>query len=89
MVAFSSDKKTICAGGIIEFTDESLDHYPFWEWAFEGGSPSSSSEQHPEITFNTPGVYEVSLTVQNANGTATETKTDFVYVLGGESLPLP
>ena len=89
VVAFSSDKKTICAGGIIEFTDESLDHYPIWEWSFEGGSPAVSAEQYPEITFESPGVYEVSLTVQNANGTATETKTDFVYVLGGESLPLP
>ncbi|MGB1031581.1 MAG: VPS10 domain-containing protein, partial [Flavobacteriales bacterium] len=71
---FSVDRFAGCSGSEFSFTDLSLDHYPEWTWTFEGATPATSNEQHPEVSFDTPGVFEVSLTVSNANGSSTETK---------------
>jgi len=47
----------------IQFTDLSKG-LPFRrEWTFEGGSPSTSTEKNPEVTYPEPGIYEVSLKV--------------------------
>lgn len=49
-------------------------------WTFEGGTPSSSTEQNPTVTYNAAGVYDVSLTVTNASGSDTEQKSDYVTI---------
>lgn len=69
-----------CAGEIVTFTDESIDHTPQWLWSFPGGTPVSSTDQHPEVNYLSPGNYEVSLTVYNAFGEATEVKSEFIHV---------
>ena len=51
-----------------------------WSWNFPGGTPSTSNVQNPSIQYNTPGVYEVSLTVTNASGSDTQTFPGFVEV---------
>ncbi|MDX5319454.1 MAG: PKD domain-containing protein, partial [Bacteroidota bacterium] len=40
-------------------------------WTFEGGTPSSSSLPNPTIKYNQPGLYKVTLKVENANGSST------------------
>ncbi|NQX92845.1 MAG: PKD domain-containing protein, partial [Flavobacteriales bacterium] len=89
VAAFEADKQTTCAGGQIEFTDQSLNHYPQWTWTFEGGEPATSSEANPEVIYPTPGVYPVTLTVVNANGESTTTTSDYIYVYENEGLPIP
>ena len=44
-----------------------------WNWAFEGGTPASSNEQNPVVTYNRAGSYAVTLTV--GDGTDSDTKT--------------
>jgi hypothetical protein len=38
----------------------------YYSWSFEGGEPSISDKQNPEVTFADAGLHEVSLTVANA-----------------------
>ena len=80
MAAFSTPVTIITPGTAIEFTDLSVGIPNSWTWDFAGGTPSSSSDQNPTITYNTPGVYSVSLTVQNAFGDNLMTKTDYITV---------
>lgn len=79
--AFDSDIQEICPGGSVSFTDMSYSGANGWTWTFAGGSPSSSTNQNPTVTYNTPGEYEVSLTVTDGSSTKSETKTAFIKVL--------
>lgn len=63
----------------IQFTDNSAGDVSEWSWDF--GDGYTSSEQDPEHTYDTEGVYTVSLTVTNAAGSDIETKTDYIIVL--------
>jgi PKD repeat protein len=72
---------TICAGDSITFDDISWNGNPTsWSWTFPGGTPATSTDSVPVITYNTPGVYNVSLTVTNASGSVSATKTSYVSV---------
>jgi hypothetical protein len=59
---FYTPIREVCAGSTIDFEDKSFFNPTEWDWTFEGGSPATSDEQNPSITYNTPGVYSVSLT---------------------------
>lgn len=41
----------------------------------------TSTEQNPEISYETEGTYDVSLTVSNGAGSDEETKADYITVL--------
>src|ERR1041385_5015433 len=80
---FTANVTTVTAGGSVNFTNTSLYCYSgtTYSWSFSGGSPATSTLQTPPaITYNTPGTYNVSLTVTNANGTNTHTATGYITV---------
>lgn len=78
---FSANFTAISAGGSVVFSDLSTYNPSSWNWTFTGGTPASFNGQNPpSITYNTPGTYNVSLTVTNANGTDTETKSGYIVV---------
>lgn len=58
----------VCIGGITNFVDQSIDSVTIstWFWDFNDGNNSTS--QSPNYVYNTPGAYNVSLTVTNING---------------------
>lgn len=64
----------------VYFTDLSTNIPASWAWDF--GDSGTSTDQNPVHTYTTPGVYTVALTVTNAGGSDTETKTDYITVLG-------
>lgn len=78
----SSDaENSICQGDNLTFTDLSWNGDPTsWAWTFPGGTPGTSADSMPVITYNTPGVYNVSLTVTNGSGSVNATKTSYVTV---------
>lgn len=78
---FSADHRIVCAGQQVDFTDLSYHSPSSWNWSFSGGTPSTSSSQNPTITYSTPGVYEVSLSVSNSGGSVSETRTQYIKVL--------
>lgn len=78
---FSVDQPVIPSGCKVSFTDLSLGTPFQWDWAFPGGTPSTSTVKNPsEIKYDAPGSYEVQLTVTNSVGANTITKTGYVVV---------
>ncbi|MEX1191438.1 MAG: S8 family serine peptidase [Brumimicrobium sp.] len=81
---FSTDNNSICEGGTVNFTDQSTSNITGWNWTFPGGSPASSTNENPSVTYNTSGTYDVILEVTNPQGTETITMTNEISV---NSLP--
>ena len=76
---FTANVTSITEGGSVQFTDLSTDAAS-WAWTFDGGTPSASTAQHPNVTYYTPGIYTVQLTVSNDDGSDTEIKTAYITV---------
>ena len=69
--------------GRIFFTDLSTGVIEHWIWSFTEitkGVTLASNEQNPMIVFNEPGVYTVSLTVENNGGESTEVKEAYITI---------
>jgi PKD repeat protein len=78
---FSGAPTSICAGGSVTFTDQSVGGPTSWNWSFPGGTPSSFSGQNPPaIVYNTAGIFDVTLTITDATSNDTETKTGYITV---------
>ncbi len=68
----AADRRSVnCFSPDVQFLDHSIlnGNGATWAWSFPGGSPSSSSDRDPLVSYTTPGSYDVSLTVTDANGT--------------------
>ena len=58
------------------FSDQSMGNAVTFDWSFEGGTPATSSEENPEVVWDTPGTYDIVLTVgDGAGGTSTNMGT--------------
>ena len=77
---FNADLVQTSAGTII-FSDLSTGSPDEWSWSFEGGTPATSEQQHPEITYSEAGIYSVTLTVSDAISENTDTKTDYIKIM--------
>jgi PKD repeat protein len=80
VAAFTASTTTVTVGGSVNFTDQSTNSPTSWSWAFEGGTPSSSTSQNPTVTYNSVGTFNVSLTAYNIAGSDNETKVDYITV---------
>ncbi len=86
MAQFTASKNILCVGQTVTFTDASTGPVSQRLWSFPGGTPSTSTATNPTITYNTPGIYPVSLKISGALGTDSIYKTEYITV-GGKSLP--
>jgi PKD repeat protein len=78
---FVANSVLVCVGGNLQFTDFSYSgQAQGWFWTFDGGTPSTSTDQNPLISYNTPGIYNVTLKVINANGSDSIMKQNLVTV---------
>jgi len=80
--------RNTCPGTNISFVDSSGYNPTSWAWSFQGGTPATSTSSNPSVQWATPGVYNVSLTVSNANGGNTKIKSSYITVAGPIALPL-
>jgi PKD repeat protein len=77
---FSATNTTTIAGGKVDFINESTGYITGLDWSFPSGSPSSATnEQTPQITYNSSGEYNVTLTAKGAGGSS-NTKTIQKYI---------
>jgi len=81
VAAFSTDRIFGCAPLTVQYTDHSV-HADSWSWTFPGGTPATSSAQHPEVVYNQPGMYSAILEVSNAAGTHAATYNSHIEVEG-------
>ena len=65
------------------FEDISLGNVVTYAWSFESGDPASSDAAAPMVTWDTPGSYEVTLTVGDGTGS---TSTFMDVITAGENL---
>jgi len=71
---FTNSATSGCDPFEINFTDVN-DNTTEWSWTFEGGTPATSTEQNPVISYSDPGNYEVTLNTTSPNGTFTLSQT--------------
>lgn len=78
--AFDVLETDLCEGSLTAFFDRSTDNPSSWIWTMPGAIPSSSTSANPVVSYALPGFYTVSLTVTNAGGSDTETKSNLISV---------
>jgi YVTN family beta-propeller protein len=71
----------------VRFTDQSTGSPTEWKWTFGDGS-NSTTDKNPVHTFNKTGLYPVTLTASNANGSNALTKTGYIAVSGVLAAPV-
>ncbi|MFM8432658.1 MAG: M43 family zinc metalloprotease [Bacteroidota bacterium] len=80
---FWTTQQSVCVGRSVNFKDYSWNARPTsWSWSFPGGTPSTSTDSMPVVVYNTPGIYDVTLVVTNANGSDNLVRNGFIRVSG-------
>lgn len=88
-VAFVGSPLSICPGSTVSFTNQTTSSAAAtYTWTFQGGTPATSTQTNVTVTYNTPGVYSVTLTAHNTYGNSVATQTAYVNVVSGATLPL-
>lgn len=64
----------------VQFFDNSVGLATERNWSFPGGTPSTSIEANPVVSYPSIGAYEVSLAVSNSSGSDTKTIPDYIVV---------
>jgi len=85
---FSASQTLICINGNVTLRDESFnatyDGTWTYNWSFPGGTPETSTDRNPVVNYDTPGMYDVTLTVANSAGSSQPlTKSNFIEILQG------
>jgi PKD repeat protein len=76
--SFSATPVSGTAPFVVQFSDTSSGSITSWFWNF--GDGQTSTESNPLHTFNEPGFYTVSLTINGPSGSDTETKSNYISV---------
>ncbi|OON69503.1 M43 family zinc metalloprotease [Hymenobacter sp. CRA2] len=88
VAAFQPSTTTVCQGSSVTFTEYSYNGNltgATYQWSFPGGTPATSTARTVQVTYNTPGLYDVALTVSNAAGPGTTTRQQLIRVIGPSS----
>ncbi len=78
---------TACRGEGVNFQASNMDNELNYAWTFEGGSPSTSGNQNPSVTFNSAGTFEISLEVTDLIGNVLGSQTDKIEILNAPAAP--
>ena len=62
----------------VSFADQSSNSPTSWSWTF--GDGGTSTAQNPSHSYNSVGYYTVALTARNANGSDTDTQSNYIVV---------
>ncbi len=79
---FNVSTTNVALGSSINFTDGSFGDIVSWSWTFEGGTPSTSTQQNPNgIVYSEVGDFDVTLTITDADGNSeTLSREDYIHV---------
>jgi len=72
----AANKLTInCMNDTVQFVDHSAisSVNPTWAWSFPDGTPSSSTDQNPQVVYSEEGLYDVYLTITDGYGFNSQT----------------
>ncbi len=75
---FTASPTSGCAPLVVNFTDKSTGGATSWDWDL--GNGTLSTQQNPTTTYFNSGFFTITLTVTNASGSNTITKTQYIKV---------
>jgi PKD repeat protein len=81
--SFSATPTSGTAPLSVQFTDTSTGSPSAWQWDFDNNGTVDSTAQNPSVTYTAAGSYSVKLTVSNAQGATSLTKSSFITVSSG------
>lgn len=87
--AFMSNRRIVCVGQSVTFTDLSYNGVTGRTWNLEGAEPSTASTTGVTATYATSGEYSVSLTVTDGTQSLTTTQQQYITVLPEPGATLP
>ncbi len=79
-VNFTSDEQQITIGNQVNFNTDICGGYDSFEWTFEGGNPSNSTEENPTVQYDAAGEFDVTLTVMKDGEAHVEVKENYISV---------
>jgi PKD repeat protein len=88
LAGLTAQTTEVCAGGTVQFIDQSVNVPTTYEWFFPGGQPETASTPAPIISFPEPGTYSVTLVVSNSFGSDEITFTEYITVNPAPTLVL-
>lgn len=83
---FTANLTTVNVGSSVSFNDLTIHAPTSWAWSFPGGTPSSSTQQNPSVTYNATGTYDVQLIASNSFGSDTILKTAYISVVSSVNM---
>lgn len=85
---FSVSDTSIMEGETVAFHDLSVGEPDHYAWTFEGGTPSSSTEASPQVTYSLAGDFTVSLTVSSGNMETSIYKESLIHVAAEKEISI-
>ncbi|MCX7550225.1 T9SS type A sorting domain-containing protein [Xanthomarina sp. F2636L] len=86
-VDFVADQTQSCENSLaVNFTDNS-NGATSWEWDVDGDDIIDYTTQNPSHTYNSTGIYDVTLTIYNATSSITKSNSEFIKIGAIENLP--
>jgi len=93
LVNFSALSREGATPLIVEFSDTSTGGLPsLWNWSFGDGTwynTSNMTLRNPEHMYETPGIYNVNLTIRNFSVTSTLSRMGYIIVVTPPVTPTP
>lgn len=87
---YYAEKQTLCRGEVLALFDESTYDADSWSWKLSSlYAEYTSTDQHPEITMDQAGIYDIELTVKQGSQTEVLVQEGAIAVLEYLGAPLP
>ncbi len=79
---FNQSERNLCEGATVTYNDFTYNtsSVDYRLWNMEGGTPATSTDENPTITYNEKGVFDAELYVENSTDGSTLTKENAVRV---------
>jgi photosystem II stability/assembly factor-like uncharacterized protein len=84
--SFNAETTDACVMESVSFFDQS-GWATSWQWTFEGGNPSTSTEQNPLVTYADPGSFDVTLIVSDGIEGDTLLIADYIGITPPPGIP--
>lgn len=78
---FTAANRLVCAGEQVHFQNLSVNTEGGFLWTFEGGTPATSTEMNPVVTYTAPGSYSAKLKVENPAGADSLLLDYYVHII--------
>ncbi len=87
---FTTNYTNACTGAAITFYDQSWNaDVTGWNWSFPGGTPATSTDSNPTVTYSAAGLYSATLIASSVSGSDTILRTNVVRITDTAMTSMP